>query len=454
MKVKVILTLFLLSECTFCIAQQNTNTLSPSSSHVVNKIDHPFIRCATMDYVKWVEQKDTGFKSKIAAAEQSMKNWEANAITSGYHAEQAAYTVPLVVHVLWDNASQQLSLQQVKTQIKVLNQDYNRLNADTIDTPPPFKAVAASMNITFCLAQVDPNGNPTNGVVYKQVPSNTFYLTDDAMKYPSKGGDTAWDVHKYFNIWVCNLAGGVLGYSVFPFLPLDGRFGSVILYSVFGDSNVMAPYNLGRTTTHEVGHLMDLHHPWGDDFGYCPGAGGDDDSIADTPPEGNNLADGYGDGAGPTFGCPPFPYTDNCSTIYPGIMFQNYMEYTDDACMNLFTHDQALRAFTALNGPLASLLTSNVCTPLGIDELGISREIDIFPNPSTGIINAELKFSKPSKVEMVATTVLGQTIYKWNADNITNETMKMDFSAQPGGIYFLRVSDGNSFVVKKVVLSR
>ncbi len=298
MKIEVILSLFLLGDSTFCIAQQNTNASSKANNHVINKVDHPYIRCATMDYVKWVEQRDTSFKSKIAAAEQSMRNWEANAVSNGYHAEQAAYNIPVVVHVLWGDASQQVSLQQVKTQIKVLNQDYNRLNADTIDTPPPFRAVAASMNITFCLAQVDPNGNPTNGVVYKQVPSNTFYLTDDAMKYPSKGGDTAWDVHKYLNIWVCNLAGGVLGYSVFPFLPLDARYGSVILYSVFGDSgNVMAPYNLGAYhLTHEVGHLLDLHHPWGDDFGYCPGAGGDDDSIADTPPEGNSRGlDGYGD---------------------------------------------------------------------------------------------------------------------------------------------------------------
>ncbi len=130
------------------------------------------------------------------------------------------------------------------------------------------------------------------------------------------------------------------------------------------------------------------------------------------------------------------------------------MEYTDDACMNLFTHDQALRAFTALNGPLASLLTSNVCTPLGIDELGISRDVDIFPNPSTGIINAELKFSKPAKVEIMATTVLGQTIYKLNAESISNVTLKMDFSTQPNGLYFIRISDGNSFVVKKVVLNR
>src|SRR5580700_6385267 len=129
MKIQIVLTVLLFSECTFCVAQQNSRPLT--SANLVNQVDHPYIRCATLDYIKWVEQKDTTFKSKIAAAGQVMRNWEASEIANGHSAEEASYSVPVVVHVLWGNASQEISLQQIKTQIKVLNTDYNRLNSDT-----------------------------------------------------------------------------------------------------------------------------------------------------------------------------------------------------------------------------------------------------------------------------------------------------------------------------------
>ncbi len=418
-----------------------------------------YVRCGTSGYVTWLKANDTSFGTRFAAAERQIKIEENKQIAehrSGLTGV-AGYTLPVVVHVLWGNDTEKIPVWQVQSQIAVLNRDYNRRNADTVNTPPVFRNAASGMNISFCLAQRDPNGNPTDGVVYKQVPPSTQFIDNDAMKYPSKGGDTAWDVTKYLNIWVCNLAGGLLGYSVFPFMPLNARFGSVVLYSAFGDTvappcMLLANYNLGRTATHEIGHLLDLHHPWADDYGLCPwNSGGASDSIPDIPPEGNDKSDGYGSGWGPTFGCPPFPYTDNCTTSFPGIMFENYMEYTNDACMNLFSHDQELRAQAALNGPLAPLLTSNGCTPLSVDDLTLSQQISVFPNPADGKLNVELA---ANGVEWSAEVfnVLSQPVY--SQYRIKAKLAVIDLSGQPAGIYILRIANGASVSCKKIILTR
>ncbi len=417
-----------------------------------------YVRCGTQDYIRYLEKSDTLFVAKLAAAEHSIRTEENKeaALHRNTRTDKTIYTLPLVIHILWSDSAERLPLWQVESQINVLNRDYNRLNSDTVNTPSVFKQVAASMNIIFCLAQRDPNGNPTTGVVYKQVPPSTQFTDNDAMKFPSLGGDTAWDVTKYLNVWVCNLAGGLLGYSVFPFLPLNAHFGSVVLYSAFGDTSLpgglLANYNLGRTTTHEIGHLLDLHHPWADDYGLCPwNNGGSSDSIPDIPPEGNSQSDGYGAGWGPTFGCPPFPYTDNCTSSFPGIMFENYMEYTNDACMNIFSRDQALRAWGTINGPLASLLTSDACTPLSVDNLNISEEVAIYPNPSAGKFNIEWTMIN-GDWSVEAFDVLSRKIC--SQYQLKDKSCIVDLSGYPNGVYFIRIINGNSITCKKVVVTR
>ena len=224
-----------------------------------------------------------------------------------------------------------------------MNNDYRRQNADAVNTPAPFKSVAADTRIVFCLAKVDPNGNHTSGIIRKYTKTDLF-LSDDAMKFSTSGGDDIWDSKRYLNIWVCNLFGRTLGYSVMPGAPAD-KDGVVIQYSVFGTTpNVAAPYNKGRTVTHEVGHWLGLKHLWGD--AVCG-----DDGIADTPTQQTNNS-----------GCPSFPHLSSCSINFNGDMFMNFMDFTDDACMNMFTHGQKneMRSLFAL-GNVEEFFIEFVC---------------------------------------------------------------------------------------------
>ena len=150
---------------------------------------------------------------------------------------------------------------------------------------------------------------------------------------------------RYFNIWICNLGGGVLGYAQFPWQGINNTYGVVVHYCTV--KGTCPPYDSNRTVVHEVGHALGLYHIWGDDGGACTGS----DQVSDTPNQANA-----------TFGCPSFPKTDACSPLSPGIMFMNYMDYSDDSCMNLFTQGQKTRMQAAINTYLTNLVSSNVCT--------------------------------------------------------------------------------------------
>jgi hypothetical protein len=176
------------------------------------------------------------------------------------------------------------------------------------------------------------------------------WSTNDYVKYYSRGGLDAWPATSYLNLWVCNLSGGVLGYAQFPG-GAAATDGVVLLYSSVGSMlspTAGAPYNLGRTATHEVGHWLNLYHIWGDDGTACTGS----DNCSDTPNQ-----------AGENYGCPAYPKTDGCTSASPGVMFMNYMDYTDDNCMNMFTAGQSTRmnALFASGGSRVGLLSSLGC---------------------------------------------------------------------------------------------
>lgn len=245
-------------------------------------------------------------------------------------------TIPVVVHVVYRTAEENISDAQIQSQMQVLNDDFRRLNSDANNT----WSQAADAEIEFCLATVDPNGNPTNGITRTSTTVNGFG-TNDAVKFTSQGGIDAWPRDSYLNFWVCNIGGGILGYAQFPG-GAAATDGVVNDYRYTGtNGTATAPFNLGRTATHEVGHWLNLRHIWGD--GGC----GVDDFVADTP---ESDAPNYGCAAGHT----------SCGSAD---MIENYMDYSNDACMNLFTQGQKTRmqALFAPGGFRASLLSSNGC---------------------------------------------------------------------------------------------
>ncbi len=256
-------------------------------------------------------------------------------------------TIPVVVHIVYRTSAENLSDAQVQSQIAVLNEDFRRLNANAANTPSLFQSVAADAEIQFCLATRDPLGNSTNGITRTQTTKTSFSVYTDDVKYSSQGGKDAWPTDQYLNIWVCNLGSNILGYAQFPNGGPSATDGVVIDYRYFGrGGSAQAPFNGGRTATHEVGHWLNLRHIWGD--AQCG-----DDYVNDTPVQ-----------QGPNYGCPTFP-KPSCSNTSD--MFMNYMDYTDDACMNLFTQGQKtrMRAVLAPNGFRAGLLTSQGCSAPG-----------------------------------------------------------------------------------------
>ncbi len=218
-------------------------------------------------------------------------------------------------------------------------------NSDIGSVPEPFRTFCADSFVEFKLACRDPSGKSTNGITRTRTNVNSFD-TNDTIKYSSKGGADAWPSDKYLNIWVCKLGGGVLGYAQFPGGPNETD-GVVITYTAFGNMGTAAsPFNLGRTATHEVGHWLNLYHIWGDDT-WLPKPCSGSDNVDDTPNQ-----------EGENYGRPTFPHI-SCGNSPNGDMFVNYMDYTDDESMYMFTKGQILRIEATLNGPRLSLTQSD-----------------------------------------------------------------------------------------------
>ncbi|MCW3127085.1 MAG: hypothetical protein JWO03_2743 [Bacteroidetes bacterium] len=304
--------------------------------------------CGTMHHEQLLMQIDAHYAAHRQAIDQMAQNYVMTA--SG---QRSVVTIPVVVHVVYNANSPagNISVAQVQSQIDRLNLDYAKLNADTASIPAVWRSLAANCQIQFCLAQRDPSGNATTGIVRK-VTTSTSFIDDDKVKHASQGGDDAWPAASYLNLWACDLGNSLLGYAQFPGGPA-ATDGVVILNTAFGSVGTAsnAPYNKGRTATHEVGHWLNLYHIWGDDGTACSGT----DQVSDTPNQ-----------AGQNFGCPSFPHTDACSGSSPGVMFMNYMDYTDDACMYMFTNGQNTRiqANFATSGARHSLLSSLGCVPV------------------------------------------------------------------------------------------
>ena len=257
-------------------------------------------------------------------------------------ARTGPYRIPVVVHVVHNanRPAEKITDAQVKSQIAVLNQDFRGTNPDKSKVPTVFSGLVADSNIEFFLATKDPQGRTTNGITFTQTTRSSFSDRNNPVKRKAAGGANPWNTKKFLNIWVCTLEGGLLGYAQFPGGP-TATDGVVVRNTAFGNTgSASPPFDLGRTTTHEVGHYLNLRHIWGDDVD-CSGS----DFVDDTPncETANN-------------GKPTFP-SISCSNGPNGDMFMNYMDYTDDDSMFMFTPGQVARMHAALDGPRKALVS-------------------------------------------------------------------------------------------------
>jgi hypothetical protein len=307
--------------------------------------------CSTMEVHERMLRTVPGYIEARAASENRAFQY-ANRLVA---AQRTGVTViPVVVHVVWKTAAQNISDAQIHSQIDVLNKDYRKTNPDIANLPAAFQPLATDARIEFELATTDPNGAATNGITRTQTTADSF-IDDNKVKSAATGGVDAWNTAKYLNLWVCELGNSLLGYAQFPGGPA-ATDGVVILNSAFGTvgtAAAFAPYNLGRTASHEIGHWLNLRHIWGDDGNGCNG----DDLVADTP-----------NAAGPNFGKPTFPHV-TCNNGPNGDLFQNYMDYTDDAAMFMFTAGQVARMQACLDGDRASIGHTKIGPTIAIVDL-------------------------------------------------------------------------------------
>jgi hypothetical protein len=297
--------------------------------------------CGTMLVHRRLLNESMTYRARRAAIESRALQYERGGRAP---ARTDVVTIPVVVHVVHnrDAPGQNISDEQIHSQITVLNRDFRAANPDVVKVPDVWKPLVADAKIAFCLATQDPNGNPTDGITRVATDRRDFSW-DDAVKASATGGADPWPSDQYLNMWVCQLRGGLLGYAQFPGGPPQTD-GVVILHSAFGTIGTAAhPFDGGRTATHEIGHWLDLYHIWGDDDGACTS----DDKVADTPNQ-----------AGANIGIPMFPRI-TCGNGPNGDMFMNYMDYTDDVAMFMFTCGQLTRMNACLEGARASLLVAS-----------------------------------------------------------------------------------------------
>lgn len=402
------------------------------------------------------------------------------------------YRIPVVVHVVYNTNEENVSEAIIRSQIDILNQDFRRQNADASQTRAVFKGVAGDAMIEFYLADTDPNGNPTSGITRKKTNKKSFIEFDvfllfqaaiacgvdfndpvsieenmeclqaffeangasfenilagiDDVKYADKGGTDPWDQKKYLNIWVCNLALDVLGEQVpfvlgFAYPPVGAPLfppgslpegyevndGVVIHYPVFGINNPgigsLAGLNdKGRTCTHEVGHYLGLRHIWGD--GDCTV----DDGISDTPD-----ADDSSQAEDPTITCESLFTKNTCSEITTELpdMIENYMDYSKESCMNMFSQGQINMMRSMLEGPRAEL----VGLPASV-QTEIEAPFVVYPNPAYNELNIELRGMDQHQITLF--DMMGKIVYQ-----NPSGTTKIDISGLTNGLYIVQLLGEN-----------
>ncbi|WP_167583694.1 zinc metalloprotease [Kineococcus rubinsiae] len=295
--------------------------------------DAPRRRCGTTDvHVRLLEQ-DPDYRSARASIAQARTAATARTAPG----TEEVVRIPVVVHVV-SPSPQDVTDEQVAGQVAVLNADFRAANTDLDAVPEPFRPLVGDARVEFVLATTAPDGSPSTGTTRTSTDVAEF-TTDDAVKAAATGGADPWPVETHLNLWVCPLGGGLLGYAQFPGGP-PATDGVVVNITAFGTTGTAsAPFDLGRTATHEVGHYLDLFHLWGEFAASCE----DTDEVDDTPNQG-----------GPNHGRPAFPHV-SCDNGPDGDLFVDYMDYVDDAAMVMFTAGQVTRMRAALAGARAPL---------------------------------------------------------------------------------------------------
>ena len=395
-------------------------------------------QCATMPRLEALFKHDPALKARFNQQLEmfnrtmTLKSAKQAGIDSVSNINGTLYTIPIIFHIVATNPNV-VTDAQIMAQLDVLNKDFSGTNADAGSIPAYFKPLLGKSGIQFCLAQRTPDGEITTGIDRFRTTKKAFYNFNDSVKHAALGGVDIWDGNKYFNVWVCVLANSLLGYATFPNDGKPAEQGVVIDYhSLPGGS--YANYNEGKTLTHETGHYFNLYHIWGDDGGDCTGT----DFVDDTPNQGNSTSD-----------CPSGIKTDNCTPNGNGILYEDFMDYSFDPCLLLFTPLQDARMESALLTYRSSLTVSNGCTPIVLKVLDAQlKTIDapvqrVCANSFAPIITIRNKGSQTLTSLLVKTVIdNGAPVnYTWNGTiaSLTNATVTLNAVTITPGVHTIKI---------------
>ena len=376
-------------------------------------------------------QSDTNFHSTIEQNEKIIKEWKQK--NSFPLQNRNTITIPVVFHILWHKEEENISNQQIQTQIEILNRDYNSENIELSFIPDEHLASATNANISFCIATKFDGTNLIEGISRKHIDQESINVNQ--LYFSDSGGDDAWNTKKYLNIWVCKLPSGLLGFATMPNSVEPYKDGIVIDYrnvGSIGSATENTPYHLGRTLTHEVGHYLNLLHPWGKQQGECE----EDDLVDDTPVQAfsnpNCNLDAHSCGS-----------LDN---------HWNFMGYADDACMAFFTEGQKSRMLECLVALRPQLLDTECCSNAIHRPFLDETSIAIFPNPAKTTFSVFIDDTLEDKTlfQLELYNQIGEKIME-RQEIKTNSFYTFDFPQHiSSGIYFLLINNNESSIIKKL----
>ena len=341
-------------------------------------------------------------------------------------------TIPIVFHVIWHTAMENVSDSALHAQLAVLNQDLSRTNPDAVNTPADLLPIAAATNFQFCLADTDPNGAPTNGITRHYTDTvlwmDTFFGNDNIFYYAT-GGVDAWDPLHYMNVWVFNRS-YYAGTASSPSSHGGPHDGVALDY----------PQALGasRALTHEIGHCFGLKHVFGGTSGEVSCG---DDLVADTPLQTFH------------YDCPAYPVY-SCGNTAISDLFMNYMDYSGSGCKNMLTQGQADRMLALFNQYRTSYLSSNGCSSVGLHEnIHPDPQLTVSPNPTSGPITVIISEAPPEALLSI-TDAAGRTIRSTSLAIGENIQVAFDISEVGPGFYLLQVTGAGRIVAASPLLKQ